>query len=70
VHVLKTNLQVGFLSFPINSYNQQIQQDLNAELNGALTGTFSVSQATIGFNAHLPCAAANSLVLAGVLTVG
>lgn len=71
VHVLKTDLQLfgGLLSFPMNSYNQQVQQDLNTELNGALTGTFYVNQATIGFNSHVTCAATDSLVLAGALTV-
>ncbi len=69
VHVLTTSLRIGFLSFPINSYNQQIQQDLNAELNGALTGVFYVNQAAIGSNVHLTCAAADSLVMAGAITV-
>jgi hypothetical protein len=68
VHVLKTDLQFGFLSFPVNSYNQQIQQELNTELTGALTGTFYVNSATIGFNPHLSCASSDSLVLAGALT--
>ncbi len=68
VHVLKTDLQIGFMSFPLNSYNQQVQQELNTELNGALTGTFYVNSATIGSNPHLPCASSDSLVLAGALT--
>lgn len=68
VHVLKTNLHIGFLSFPVNSYNQQVQQELNTELNGALTGTFYVNSAAIGSNPHLPCASSTSLVLAGALT--
>lgn len=72
VHVEKTNLQIlgGLLSFPVNSYNQQVQQELNTELNGALTGTFYVNQAAIGFNAHVTCAATDSLLLAGALTAG
>lgn len=72
VQVLKTNLQIfgGLISFPINSYNQQIQHTLNTELTGALTGTFKVSQATIGFNPHVSCAAANSLILAGTIALG
>jgi hypothetical protein len=72
VHVLKTDFQIfdDLFSFPMNNYNQQIQQDLNTELTGALTGTFSVNQAAIGPNPHLTCAATNSLVLAGAITLG
>ncbi|HEX7735769.1 MAG TPA: hypothetical protein VF458_12945 [Ktedonobacteraceae bacterium] len=70
VHVTSTDLQIGFLSFPIDSYNQQIEKELNAELNGALTGVFYVNQAAIGPNAHLTCAAANSLVMGGAITAG
>lgn len=72
VQVQKTALQIlgGLISFPLNSYNQQIQQDLNTALNGALSGTFYVEQAAIGPNEHLTCAAGDSLVLAGALTLG
>ena len=72
VHVLKTDLQIlgGLLSFPMNSYNQQVQQDLNAELSGALSGTFYVNQASIGLNPQLTCVASDSLVLAGAITLG
>ena len=72
VNVLKTDLQIlgGLLSFPLNSYNQQVQQELNTELNGSLTSTFYVNQAAIGSNSHLTCAAADSLVLAGAITLG
>lgn len=69
VHVTSTDLQIGFLSFPVNSYNQQIEKNLNAELNGALTGVFYVNQAGIGPSAQLPCAAADSLVMGGAITV-
>lgn len=72
VQVRKTVLQIlgGLVSFPLNSYNQQIQQKLNTELNGALGGTFAVQQAAIGPNDHLTCAAGDSLVLAGAITLG
>lgn len=71
VHVLKTDLQIfgGLISFPVNSYNQQIQQDLNTELNGALQGAFTVTQAAIGPSSHLPCVAATSLVLGGTIAL-
>ncbi len=72
VHVLNTNLQIlgGLISFPMNSYNQQVEQMLNAKLNGALTGKFTVAQAAIGGNPHLSCAGSNSLVLGGTLALG
>ncbi len=71
VHVLKTDLQIlgGLITFPINSYNQQIEQMLNAKLNGALTGKFTVTQAAIGFNPHLACAATDSLILGGTIAL-
>jgi len=72
VHVVNTNLQIlgGLISFPMNSYNQQVEQMLNAKLNGALTGKFTVTQAAIGGNSHLSCAGSNSLVLGGTLVLG
>ncbi|HEY6409462.1 MAG TPA: hypothetical protein VIY29_18540, partial [Ktedonobacteraceae bacterium] len=51
--------------FQYDTYNQQIEQTLNAKLNGALAGKFTVTRAAIGPNAQLPCAAGDSLVLTG-----
>ncbi len=71
VKVLSTTITVlNIFTFPYDSYNQQIQQTLNAKLNGALTGKFYVSQAAIGANPHVPCAASNSLVLTGSASLG
>ena len=72
VHVLNTSLQIlgGLISFPINSYNQRVEQMLNARLNGALAGKFSVMQAAIGFNPRLACASAQSLILGGTIALG
>jgi hypothetical protein len=71
VSVLNTSITIlGIFNFPYNSYNQQIQQTLNAKLNGAFTGKFSVTQAQIGSSTALPCAASNSLVLAGSTNIG
>lgn len=72
VHVVKTDLQIlgGLITFPINSYNQQVEQMLNAKLNGALTGKFTVTQAGIGFNPHLACASPSSLILGGTIALG
>jgi hypothetical protein len=66
LHVLSTNLSIfNLFSFPLNSYNTQIQHTLNAKLGNAFNGKFYVAQAGIGSNRLLPCAAGNSLVLAG-----
>lgn len=71
INVLSTNITVlNIFTFPYNTYNQQIQQTLNAKLNGALTGKFYVTQAAIGANSHVPCAASNSLVLTGTANLG
>jgi hypothetical protein len=60
----------GFIPIPENSYNQQIQQTLNSKLSSAFTGKFAVTQAQIGPNGSIPCAAANSLVLSGSTSLG
>ena len=66
LHVLSTNLSIfNLFTFPLNSYNKQIQQTLNAKLGNALNGTFYVAQAGIGSNDLLPCVAGDSLVLTG-----
>lgn len=66
LHVLSTNLSIfNLFTFPLNSYNRQIQQTLNAKLGNAFAGKFYVAQAGIGSNGLLPCTTDNSLVLAG-----
>ena len=67
--VLSTNLSIfNLFTFPLNSYNQQIQQTLNSKLGNAFAGKFFVAQAGIGPNGLLPCAAGNSLVLSGSIS--
>jgi hypothetical protein len=66
LYVLSTNLSIfNLFTFPLNNYNKQIQQTLNAKLGNAFNGKFYVAQAGIGSNGLLPCAAGDSLVLAG-----
>jgi len=66
LHVLSTNLSIfDLFTFPLNSYNQQIQQTLNSKLGNSFAGKLYVAQAGIGPNGLLPCAAGDSLVLAG-----
>lgn len=72
VTVQNTVMQIldGLISFPVNSYNQQIEQMLNTKLNSALDGQFTVAQASIGANPRVSCAAASSLILSGTLNLG
>ena len=71
VHVVNTTFTVlWIITFPMNSYNAQIEQTLNAKLGSALAGKFNVMAAGIGPMQGLPCAAGNSLVLAGSANLG
>jgi hypothetical protein len=70
VHVLKTDLTVfGIFTFPYDTYDQQIEQTLNAKLSTALAGKFTVTNAAIGPNSHIPCAASDSLILTGMTSL-
>ncbi len=71
VNVVSTTFKLfGFISIPYNSYNQQIQTTLNQKLEGALAGKFYATTAQIGSNALIPCAASNSLLLTGTVSLG
>lgn len=71
VHVLKTTMTVfSLFTFPDNTYNQQIEQSLDTKLGNALSGKFYVNSAAIGSNTHIPCAAADSLILTGTTNLG
>jgi hypothetical protein len=71
VHVISTTFTVlWIITFPLNSYNAQIEQTLNAKLGNALAGKFNVMAAGIGPMNGLPCAAGDSLVLAGSANLG
>lgn len=71
VKVLSTTFKLfGFISIPYDSYDQSIQQTLNQKLEGALAGKFNTTHAQIGPNAQLPCAASNSLLLTGTVSLG
>ncbi len=66
VNVTSTTLTVlQVFTFPQDTYDAQIQQMLNAKLGTALSGKFSISNAAIGANSHIPCSASDSLVLTG-----
>ena len=70
IRVLSTTLHVLFFNVPYNTYNQQIQQTLNSKLGHAFAGKFYVTQAAIGANSHVPCAANSSLILTGITNIG
>lgn len=71
MHILSTNFSLfGLFNFPMNNYNQQIEQTLNSELGPALAGKFTVTNAAIGPNSQLPCALSDSLVLTGSSSIG
>ncbi|HCI81024.1 MAG TPA: hypothetical protein DHW02_15195 [Ktedonobacter sp.] len=71
VNVLSTKLTIfQIFTFPENTYNAQIQQTLNSQLGGALTGKFNVTGAAIGANSNVPCAASDSLILTGTANLG
>jgi hypothetical protein len=71
VKVLSTTFKLfGFISIPYDSYDQSIQQSLNQKLAGALAGKFNATSAQIGPNAQIPCAASNSLLLTGKVSLG
>jgi hypothetical protein len=70
VHVVRTTLTIfSLFTFPYNTYNSQIEQTLNSKLNGALGGKFYATNAAIGPNTHVPCAASDSLILAGTISL-
>lgn len=71
LRVTNTNFSLfGLFNFPMNSYNQQIEQMLNSKLGTAFAGKFSVTSAAIGPNSQLPCAKGDSLVLTGTSSIG
>ena len=71
VKVLSTTFKLfGFISIPYDSYDQSIQQSLNTKLEGALAGKFNATHAQIGPNTQIPCAARNSLLLTGTVSLG
>lgn len=70
VKVLNTSLTVfQIFTFPYNTYNTHIEQLLNTKLGTALSGKFSISNAAIGSNSHVPCTASDSLVLTGTTSL-
>ena len=71
MHVTSTSFSLfGLFNFPMNSYNQQIEQTLNSKIGTAFAGKFSVATAAIGPNSQLPCAKSDSLVLTGTSSIG
>jgi hypothetical protein len=70
MHVVNTNLHVLFFNFPINNYNQQIEQTLNNKISSALGSNLNLNGVSIGPNSQIPCAASNSLLLSVAANIG
>lgn len=71
VQVVKTNVSLfSLITFKDDAYNKQIEQTLNTKLNGLLAGKFTVTNAAIGSNTHLPCVTSDSLLLTGTTNLG
>jgi hypothetical protein len=65
MHVQNTSIHILFLTLPIDTYNQQIEQALNTKVAGALNGRVFISSAAVGPTTQVPCAAPDSLVVSG-----
>jgi len=65
MNITSTNVHILFLTLPVNNYNQQIQQSLNAAISSALKNQVYINSVSVGPNAQIPCAAASSLLLSG-----
>lgn len=65
LHVTETDISVAFLTFPEDSYDQQIQNQINQQLANALGNLFTVTKVGIGSDMHIPCMAHDSLILTG-----
>ena len=71
VKVISTTFKLfGIISIPYDSYDQSIQQSLNQKLEGAFAGKFYATNAQMGPNTQIPCAANNSLLLTGTVNLG
>lgn len=69
LHVTKTSLSVLVFNFSVDSYNQQIEQTLNAQIGNAISNSLNLSVAGMGPNAQITCAAPDSLLLTGSTTI-
>ncbi len=65
LHVKQNDFSTLFFAFPFNNYDQQIEHRLNNMIISSTAGLFTVTQAAIGPNTHIPCAASDSLLLTG-----
>jgi hypothetical protein len=71
MHVLDTSVKLlQVIPFPLNTYNQQLEQTLNTQLSNAIPSTFSITQAGIGPNSEVPCGAGDGLLMTGSAALG
>lgn len=70
VHVLSTQVTIfDIFTFPYDIYNQQIEDILNSIFSGAFGSKFYVTNAAVGTDSHVPCAAADGLMLTGTTNI-
>jgi hypothetical protein len=69
LHVKRNDFSTLLFAFPFDSYDQQIEQKLNDLLASSIAGLFTVTQAAIGTNAHIPCEASDSMILTGTTSL-
>lgn len=62
-----TNTQVNFagFSFPVDAFNQDIQQMVNQELSGMIGNMLNVTSVHFGPTAAIPCAVPGNMLLGG-----
>jgi hypothetical protein len=65
LHVKQNDFSTLFFAFPFDNYDQQIEHKLNNLLASSIAGLFTITQAAIGTNTNIPCAASDSLILTG-----
>lgn len=64
IQVQKTTVTIfSIFTFPYDTYNSQIEQELNGKLGGALGDKFTLDTASIGPNGNVPCAMGDSMIL-------
>lgn len=64
-----TTLHIGFLTLPLDTYNQQITQALTTTINKALQNKVTIDTAGVGPTPQVSCTAADSLLLSGTVAL-
>ncbi|HEY7420148.1 MAG TPA: hypothetical protein VH593_33525 [Ktedonobacteraceae bacterium] len=69
--VTNTNVNIGgFLSLPVDAFNQDIQQQLNQQLGTMMGNMLNVTSVNFGPTAAVPCATPGDMLLGGTAAGG